>query len=94
MSQVTTDQIQSKIGGIEVLLGEIDDIATKLRHPEEGDLFDAELHSIAFDLGMRLSNLYNQAWAANQAMRRAVEEASDELAEIHACRKIAAGWRG
>ena len=94
ISESPLQQIKRKIGAIEVLLGEIDALATKIRRPvDDPESFDAELHRMAFDLGMSLSDLYRKAWEINRDMARRVDSESDDLAEIHACRRIRAGIR-
>ena len=90
VSESPLRQIERKIGAVEVLLGEIEALSTKIRRPEEDpELFDGELHRAAFDLGLSLSNLYRKAWEINREMARRVDEVRDELSEIHTCRRIA-----
>ena len=94
MSQVTTTQVQQKLGGIKVLLEEVDALAKQLRQgTDDPDLYDRELETAAFELGIQLSLLYGEAMAVHTKMRLLVENAQDELEEIHARRNIAAGGR-
>lgn len=89
MSQVTTTQIQSKLGGIKVLLEEVDAFAKQLRQgTDDPDLYDRELETAAFELGIQLSMLYGEALGVNTRMQLLVDNAQDELSETHAIRAI------
>ena len=89
MSQVTTGQIQQKLGGIQVLLEEVDKLAKKLRESNNGhDIYSLELETIASELGFGLSKLFGKALEVNTDMRLLVENAQDELEETHAIRTI------
>jgi len=89
MSQVTTTQIQQKLGGIKVLLAEVNALAKQLRQgTDEPDLYDRELGAIASDLGFELSKLFGKALEVNTDMRLLVENAQDALEETHAIRTI------
>lgn len=89
MQQVTTTQIQSKLGGIKVLLAEVNDLAKQLRQDtDDPDLYDRELETIASELGFGLSKLFGKALEVNTDMRLLVENAQDELEETHAIRTI------
>lgn len=84
-------QIGKKLGAIAILIGEIDALAAQLRKgTDDPDLYDRELETAAFELGIQLSMLFGEALAVNTKMRLLVESAQDELEEIHACRNIAA----
>ena len=84
-------QIGKKLGAIAILIGEIDALATQLRHgTDDPDLYDRELETAAFELGIELSKLFGPALEINTKMRLLVENAQDELSEIHVCRNIAA----
>jgi len=88
------EQIESKLGGIKVLLAEVNALAKQLRQgTDDPDLYDRELETAAFELGIELSKLYGKALEANTDMRLLVENAKDELAEIHAIRAIRVGRR-